>query len=616
MSRNHFAGAGDVLLIAPPFAMTNFPSLAAHTLQAVGREEGFGISVFYANLHFASYLGESYENLCNGGPELPGESVFAFPAWGLRSAQDVKKDEQFDFAQVFYPPSPPFPADDIKNISLKAAKWIESLKEHIKEWDFPLIGLSSSYEQTNASIAILKAIKEIKPETVTFIGGYNAEGIMAEGLVSMDPAGRIFDYVFSGESEISLPAFLDQWRKGKLPEERIIKGEPVTDLDALPMADYRDFFDQLKKFLPEEAEKENVQIALETSRGCWWGEKNHCLFCGYEEKRLRFREKSQERIIRELKHMEKYPSRYGHMADLIMPKAHFDKVIPHLADGNSPWTLYYEQRASWNRQQLEIMKKAGIRDNQPGIESLSSELLSFMGKGTNLKNNLTFLREATGSGNNLYWNFVWGFPGEKGEEYRAMTELIPRISHLIPPVGVFRLALSRFSPLFDNPEKWGITNIRPLPGYRRIFPGYTDFEKLANYFICDYKAETFDDPSIMKDFVHAVDRWNENRDNILTRPRLMASRSGKGELILLDTRGLGHPVKKRVDKETVKQLLSNVPLDGSEMQKSALQQDLALSINNDFIPLITIDSKLRKELINDQRTERQSHLGRNIPENR
>ncbi|MBB6482421.1 RiPP maturation radical SAM C-methyltransferase [Spirochaeta isovalerica] len=587
----------DILLIVPPFAMTNFPSLAAHSLQAVGRSAGFDVGVYYANLSFAAALGDTYGNLCNGGPELPGETVFASAAWSLPPRGKTEEETSLDFSQVFYPPSDPPPADEMGRLSRKAEQWIESLKEQIESWDCKLVGLTSSYEQTNASVAIMKVMKAVHPHMVTFLGGYNAEGVMAEGIASADPQGEIIDYIFSGESEHSFPAFLEQWSRGELPDERIIRGKAVNDLDDLPLADYDEYFDQLKIHFPEEAD--NAQLALETSRGCWWGEKSHCLFCGYADERIRFREKSRDRILAELDHMEKYPSRYGHMADLIMPKAHFEGVIPQLEEKNSPWTLYYEQRAAWNRDQLESMERAGIRDNQPGIETLSTNILSLMGKGTNLKNNLTFLREATGAGNRLYWNFVWGFPGEKAEEYRAMTELIPHISHLIPPMGIFRLALARFSPLFNNPDKWGVTNIRPLPAYKRVFPAHTDFEKLANYFICEYEAETFDDPSVMAEFTAAVDRWNEGWSSPLTRPRLMAARSGGGELILLDTRNAGQPVNREITEAELKLLIENSPLDGSFEQNRALEQNLALALNRDFVPLITIETPLRKELLND-----------------
>ena len=38
------------------------------------------------------------------------------------------------------------------------------------------------------------------------------------------------------------------------------------------------------------------QIPLETSRGCWWGMKHHCIFCGLNGKQMAFQDKSPDRV--------------------------------------------------------------------------------------------------------------------------------------------------------------------------------------------------------------------------------------------------------------------------------------------------------------------------------
>jgi len=596
---------GDVLLIVPPYAMTNYQSLGVHILQGVGRRAGFKVDVFYGNIHFAAHLGEIYPRFCEAGPYLPGERSFAGAAWGLDD-EALSIQAPFDErAQIFYPPSEKLTPREIEETGRAAREWIDSLRESFREMNYSMVGITSSYEQVNAAFALFKAIKAEAPGCITTLGGYSAEGVMAEGIASLDPEGEILDYIFSGESEHSFVSFMETLKKGESPASRIIRGQALESMDDLPPLDYREYFDQLEKYLPGEFQKGSAQIAMESSRGCWWGEKSHCLFCGYSDERLKFREKSPEKFLGELESMEgkEYPSSYGHMADLIMPKAHFDCVIPALAEKESSWTLYYEQRAAWNRNQLEGMGRAGIRDNQPGIETLSTSLLQLMGKGSTLKKNLIFLREATGSQIKLYWNIVWGFPGESMEEYRKMTELVPLITHLIPPVGIFKLALSRFSPLFENPQKWGIRNIRPLPAYREVFPSRADLNTLAYYFISDYEAQTFDHPEVMDRFTQSITRWNHSWQNAVTQPRLLLAPSGTDGLILLDTRGLGHPVKTGIDEKKAARLLAEAPYDHSKLQTWALDHDFALIINNEFIPLVTVENTLRKELIHDQRAE-------------
>ena len=76
----------DVLIIVPPFAAIKYPSLAAHLLQACGREAGFQVHVLYANILFASFIGEdAYLRICSTSitGAFVAERLFARHAFGL-----------------------------------------------------------------------------------------------------------------------------------------------------------------------------------------------------------------------------------------------------------------------------------------------------------------------------------------------------------------------------------------------------------------------------------------------------------------------------------------------------------------------------------------------------
>jgi magnesium-protoporphyrin IX monomethyl ester (oxidative) cyclase len=49
-------------------------------------------------------------------------------------------------------------------------------------------------------------------------------------------------------------------------------------------------------------------LLLETSRGCWWGAKQHCTFCGLNGGAMAFRSKSAERVVEEIRYLR---DRYG-----------------------------------------------------------------------------------------------------------------------------------------------------------------------------------------------------------------------------------------------------------------------------------------------------------------
>lgn len=68
--------------------------------------------------------------------------------------------------------------------------------------------------------------------------------------------------------------------------------EPVS-MDAVPVPSYFEFFERLAgtKHLQHVIEP---QIPVETSRGCWWGEKHHCTFCGLNGLSMTSRNRSPE----------------------------------------------------------------------------------------------------------------------------------------------------------------------------------------------------------------------------------------------------------------------------------------------------------------------------------
>ena len=44
-------------------------------------------------------------------------------------------------------------------------------------------------------------------------------------------------------------------------------------------------------------------LLFETSRGCWWGAKSHCTFCGLNGETMAFRSKSPRRALDELEQL-------------------------------------------------------------------------------------------------------------------------------------------------------------------------------------------------------------------------------------------------------------------------------------------------------------------------
>lgn len=585
----------DLLLIVPPFLSAEIQSLAAHNLQAVSREAGYSCDIEYANISFFSHVGDIFNEFCNMNYFLLGERVFAKAAWGV----DV--DEQFydglynyrdiyerDVSPIkFFSDERILELEELKTVEAAALDWVDSYVSSLDISSYKFIGVSSSYEQTNASIAILKRIKSKNPGVVTFIGGFNCEGIMGEGIASLDPDSTFIDHIFSGESEVSLVGFLDMY-KGDLFPDRIISGKPLINLDDIPDLDYSDYFKHFD-------DRSNKPLAMETSRGCWWGEKAQCRFCGTSD-RVCYREKSTARTLKEIDSYKHWGVKSLHMADLIMPQKNLKELFPELVSRDEGWTLYYEQKSSLSLDEMKLLVDAGAIDAQPGIETLSTDILKKMSKGSSLRQNLRLLREGTTVGLNIYWNMVWGIPKEENREYKKINDLIPLITHLIPPVGIFHMTLVRYSPYLNNPQKYGISDIEPIPSYKKVFPPWAETEKIAIIHRGNYSRETINDTTEIDRLIDGLAKWKESWDNDFLRPRLIMCRIGNGSTIILDTRGVENSnIKSVLDRYKVELLLKDSPYIGSDLQLWALKSHFAIVDNETFIPLVIIDYELRSE---------------------
>jgi ribosomal peptide maturation radical SAM protein 1 len=168
--------------------------------------------------------------------------------------------------------------------------------------------------------------------------------------------------------------------------------EMVRDMDSVPIPDYWDYFEQLK-LAPASRGMRYVRLLMQTSRGCWWGAKQHCTFCGLNGNTMVFRSKSPEAVLRELSYFtEEYGAREVSCVDNILDIKYVQTLFPKLIERGSQIKLFYETKANLRFEQLATLWKGGVHSIQPGIESFSTEVLRLMQKGTTGLKNIQLLR--------------------------------------------------------------------------------------------------------------------------------------------------------------------------------------------------------------------------------
>ena len=332
--------------------------------------------------------------------------------------------------------------------------------------------------QTTASLALAKHLKGQFPSTPIVFGGTSCAGEM--GVTLMEVAPEI-DILVHSEAENCLGPLVSALN-GLIPfsavpgvsyrdRGTIVSTAPAplfeTDRGAMPL-NFSSYFDRLSRH--PALRDVRPWIPFETSRGCWYGEKSHCTFCGLNEI-IKYREQPASGLIDTL---ETYEREYGctqfYAVDLIMPQGFEKTVFPEIARRGHDWTIFFEIKSNMKHEDVVSMRRGGVKSIQPGIESLDDDVLRMMRKGVTAAQNIQMLRWARELGMKVDWNILVGFPGESPEHYLNQIDLLPSLFHLAPPTGIGRFELHRFSPYFDRPEEHGVRILGADPRYRAVFP--------------------------------------------------------------------------------------------------------------------------------------------------
>jgi ribosomal peptide maturation radical SAM protein 1 len=192
--------------------------------------------------------------------------------------------------------------------------------------------------------------------------------------------------------------------------------------------------------------------------------------------------------------------------DNILDMSYLKELFPAIIDSGADYEIFYEVKANLTRAQLRLLARGGVTHLQPGLESLSTNVLRLMDKGVRAAQNVNLLRWARYYGIDVAWSILWGFPGETGQDYAEQAAAVPHLVHLQPPGSAARIWLERFSPLYAEPERFGLRHRRPELSYRYVYPERVDLDRVAYFF--EYDLDTLPD-SAYEQLARAVTDWSE-----------------------------------------------------------------------------------------------------------
>jgi ribosomal peptide maturation radical SAM protein 1 len=489
-----------------PFMDIDRPSIQLGLLKAIGEEHGFPVRTLHANLDFAARIGvQHYRGLAQRREPMLGDWLFSVAAFGDAAPDhDGKLLEQLN--------------DDawrdrlLRTRAVDVPEFLESLVSSFPWHEVRVVGFSCTFQQNTASFALARKLKQRHPELVTVFGGANFDGDMGPELVRTVDC---LDFAVVGEGDSAFPRLLRALASGDDPAAipgvaQRVGGQVVATppapalecLDQLPVPDYGEFFERAENlYLVPRTAQRHVWLPFESARGCWWGAKHHCTFCGLNGSTMRFRAKSPKRVLAELAQQAKrYRSFRFEAVDNILDPRYLKELFPVLAETGAGYEFFYEVKANLSRAQLKALAAGGVTQLQPGLESLSSNVLRLMDKGVRAAQNVNLLRWARYYGIDVAWSILWGFPGETAQDYAGQAAIIPDLAHLQPPGSAGRIWLERFSPLF------GLLRKVPDRGYRHVYPDGVNLDRVAYFF--EYEVDGALPDETYDSLRSAVAKWS------------------------------------------------------------------------------------------------------------
>jgi ribosomal peptide maturation radical SAM protein 1 len=467
-----------ILLVNMPWAPIDLPSLALGILRQATRAAvaGSDVEVMHANLDYVDWIAERREFDLGDYYYYSQDTYFSGVGdWVFSSA--LYDDAQWRVPELIGAVDiAPERQDGLLALHRSAPDFVAEITSRILAFGPDLVGFTSTFQQNVAALAAARAIKQAAPAVLTAFGGANCDGVQGE---AVHRNFGFVDFVIRGEGEAAFPGLLTAIQDGTDGGLAAVPGLSWRDpagrsvhnpMNSRPLRpaeivapDYDGYFERLAASTAREWVE--PKLVVEGSRGCWWGEKHHCTFCGLNGSFMEFRSKSPAAFRDEiLRLVRRHQVLDMFVVDNILDLGYVTGFLPAIREAGYDLRMQYEIKSNMRRHQLDAMYDAGLVTVQPGIESLSSRVLKIMDKGVTGCQNVRTLRDAASAGLSVLWNYLYGFPGESEMDYLPILAQFPALHHLPPMDSSLRIAIERFSPYFNRPEL-GFTGLRPAAQY-------------------------------------------------------------------------------------------------------------------------------------------------------
>jgi radical SAM superfamily enzyme YgiQ (UPF0313 family) len=226
---------------------------------------------------------------------------------------------------------------------------------------------------------------------------------------------------------------------------------------------------------------------------------------------------------------------------------------------------------------LAAMGKAGMREVQVGIESLSTDLLRKINKGTTAIDNLEIMKNCETPGlPNLTGNLILAFPSSDEQD---VSETLSNLDFALPfrPLKGIPFWLGYGSAVWQRPASYGIKRVHNHPFYKHLFP--PEIIRGLRLIIQGYQGGVMYQNRLWRPVREKIEAWHKSYSELHKDPGcepILSFQDGRDFMIIRERRAgnydMTHKLKetsRRIylfcqTQRSLKQILSKFPAFGEE----------------------------------------------------
>ncbi len=376
----------------------------------------------------------------------------------------------------------------------------ERLLKKYLESDVICVGISTVIGPMLASgLDLAQLVRKQRPDIPIIWGGIHPT-LVPEGTLKH----KLVDAICIGDGEITFVKMVEALRYGRKLHDipgigfkekgNLIFTPPekeLFDLNLLPplpyhLVDINLFRIRNKTRYNFFGLKGDLIVSLETSRGCPF----ICSYCVNAAKREKYRKMRPGKVIQSLQDIVNLGVRSIAITDdnFFADKKWAAEVLKSIANKDLGLEMYISARSDYlgsiDDSDFELMKNAGVSMFTIGTESGSNKTLKRINKKETIEHSFAANRRLAKYGMYAWFHFIYGFPGERKEDflesYNAMHRILEE-NPLYAMVNLNRLIPNPGTPSFYECVAGGWTSPDTIEGWAEVIestrsktPAYMD----------------------------------------------------------------------------------------------------------------------------------------------